>query len=159
VAPSTTARVLACLHGLSTGDAVGKQTENLSWEEVLRWYPDGVRGFEGQVGTVIPCYRGNRKREWLVGETTVDTERTLAVADAIIRDGTVTHGSLGRELLRCRKCVHPGIGDSDSVASIAGGIASARHPDSVDADWSAAVRTVNGHELLSVAEALARVRS
>jgi len=321
--PTTEARVLACLHGIATGDAVGKQTENLSREDVLRWYPNGVHGFEGPLGTPIPRYRGNKKHEWLVGETTDDTERTLAVANAIIRDGAVTHPSVGRELLKCRKCVHPGIrslwefhesgdparvaqghdgcgaairvapvgilypperltdlvaaareasipthggilaiaaaaataaavcaavdglsaveiidlaqraaamaerectdppttslaealdamyrelrkwralhsaelaatyfpnnpltivplaltlatitdsaqvaillatntgGDSDSVASIAGGIAGARYPDSVHAEWSAAVRTVNGHNLVPVAEALTALR-
>jgi ADP-ribosylglycohydrolase len=107
--PTTEVRVLACLHGIATGDAVGKQTEHLSREDVLRWYPDGVHGFQGPLGTPIPRYRGNKKHEWLVGETTDDTERTLAVAHAIIRDGAVTHASVGRELLKCRKCVHPGV--------------------------------------------------
>jgi ADP-ribosylglycohydrolase len=311
------------LYGIATGDAVGKQTENLTREEVLRWYPNNVNGFHGTPGTPIPRYRGNKKREWLVGETTDDTERTLAVAHAIIQDGTVTHASIGRELLKCRKCVHPGVrslwefhesddparvarrhdgcgaavrvapigilyrpqrltelvaaareasisthggalalaaaaaaaaavsaavdglpalemidlarraaavserehtdpprtsfaeavsdlfddlrrwqalrpadlaasyfpnnpltivplalalatitdsarqaillaantgGDSDSVASIAGGIAAARYPDSVPAEWSAAVQTVNGHDLASVAAALTALR-
>lgn len=106
---TTAGRVLACLRGIATGDAVGKQTENLSREDVQRWYPNGVHGFEGLLGTVIPRYRGNKKHEWLLGETTDDTERTLAVANAIIQDGAVTHTSVGRELLKCRKCVHPGI--------------------------------------------------
>jgi len=76
----------------------------------LRWYPHGVRGFEGTPGSVIPRYIGNRKREWQVGETTDDTERTIAVARAIIADrGRVEHTSIGREMLRCRKCVHPGV--------------------------------------------------
>jgi ADP-ribosylglycohydrolase len=321
--PTTEARVLACLHGIATGDAVGKQTENLSREDVVRWYPNGVQGFEGTLGTPIPRYRGNKKHEWRFGETTDDTEHTLAVATAVIRDGAVTHTSVGRELLKCRKGVHPGIrslwefheggdparvaqghdgcgaairvapvgilyspqrlvdlvaaareasisthagalaiaaaaataaavsaaidglsaveiidvarraatmaerehtdppgtslaesldavcrdlrqwpalhpaalaaayfpnnpwtivplalalatindsaqvaillaantgGDSDSVASIAGGIAGARHPDSVDAEWSAAVHAVNGHDFVPVAEALTALR-
>jgi ADP-ribosylglycohydrolase len=107
--PTARARVLACLNGIATGDAIGKQTENLSREDVVRWYPNGVHGFEGTLGTPIPRYRGNKKHEWLFGETTDDTERTLAVADAVLRDGAVTHTSVGRELLKCRKCVHPGI--------------------------------------------------
>jgi ADP-ribosylglycohydrolase len=106
---TTEARVLACLHGIAAGDAVGKQTENFSREDILRWYPNGIVGFDGPLGTPIPRYRGNKKHEWLVGETTDDTERTLAVANAIIRDGAVTHTSVGRELLKCRKCVHAGI--------------------------------------------------
>jgi ADP-ribosylglycohydrolase len=77
---------------------------------VFRWYPCGVGGFEGVPGSIIPRYVGNRKREWRVGETTDDTERTVAVARAIIGDhGRVEHTSIGREMLRCRKCVHPGV--------------------------------------------------
>jgi ADP-ribosylglycohydrolase len=109
---TATNRIVGCLAGLATGDATGKQTETLSRSDVLRWYPDGVHGFEGTPGSMIPRYVGNRKREWLVGETTDDTERTLAVARAILRDGCVRHETVGRELLQCTKCVHPGIQSS-----------------------------------------------
>ncbi len=102
-------RILACLKGIATGDAIGKQTETLSREGVVRWHPEGVRGFEGPPGTVIPRYAGNARREWLIGETTDDTERTIAVARAILQDGHVRHASVGRELLRCTKSVHPGV--------------------------------------------------
>jgi ADP-ribosylglycohydrolase len=102
-------RIVACLEGIATGDAIGKQTEMLSREDVMHWYPLGVRGFEGIPGTVIPRYAGNSKREWRFGETTDDTERTVAVARAIIADGTVSHEGVGRELLRCTKSVHPGV--------------------------------------------------
>ena len=103
-------RVAGCLKGIATGDAVGKQTELLSHSDVFRWYPGGVRGFEGAPGSVIPRYVGNRKREWRIAETTDDTERTIAVARAIIADqGRVEHTSIGREMLRCQKCVHPGV--------------------------------------------------
>jgi ADP-ribosylglycohydrolase len=96
-------RILACLKGIATGDAIGKQTETLFREDVFRWYPDGVGGFEGSPGTPIPRYVGNRKREWRIGETTDDTERTVAVARAIRQDGDVRHASVGRELLTCIK--------------------------------------------------------
>jgi ADP-ribosylglycohydrolase len=102
-------RIAACFAGLAIGDAVGKQTETLSRADVLRWYPDGIRGLEGVPGTIIPRYSGNSKREWRIGETTDDTERTLAVATAIIADGTVSHASVGREMLRCVKGIHPGV--------------------------------------------------
>src|SRR5262245_30889865 len=103
-------RVTGCLKGIATGDAVGKQTELLSYADVLRWYPYGIRGFEGLPGSVIPRYVGNRKREWRVGETTDDTERTIAVARAIIAgQGRIDHTSIGREMLQCRKSVHPGV--------------------------------------------------
>jgi ADP-ribosylglycohydrolase len=102
-------RILACLKGIATGDAIGKQTETLSRQGVLRWYPDGIRGFQGPPGTPIPRYVGNAKREWRIGETTDDTEGTIAVARAILRDGDIRHASVGRELLKCRKSVHPGV--------------------------------------------------
>jgi ADP-ribosylglycohydrolase len=102
-------RILACLKGIATGDAIGKQTETLARDGVARWYPDGIRGFEGSPGTIIRRYVGNRKHEWRIGETTDDTERTIAVARAILRDGDVRHVSVGRELLTCTKSVHPGV--------------------------------------------------
>jgi ADP-ribosylglycohydrolase len=106
---STTDRILGLLKGLACGDAIGKQTEGLSRDGVLRWYPDGVRGFEGVSGIVIPRYAGNVKRKWKIGETTDDTEHTIAVAHAILEDGDVRHSTVGRKLLACTKCVHPGI--------------------------------------------------
>ncbi len=102
-------RVLGCLRGIAIGDAIGKQTEGLTADLVKRWYPDGVRGFEGPPDTVIPRYAGNTKHEWRFGETTDDTERTIAVARAVIEEGAVSHTGVGRQLLRCTKCVHPGI--------------------------------------------------
>jgi ADP-ribosylglycohydrolase len=58
----------------------------------------------------IPRYTQSSKYRWLIGETTDDTERTLAVARAIITDGgAVSHVTIGREMLGCTKCVHPGV--------------------------------------------------
>jgi ADP-ribosylglycohydrolase len=102
-------RILGSLKGLATGDAIGKQTETLSRADVVPWYPAGVRGFEGPPGSVIPRYVGNRKREWRIGETTDDTEQTIAVARAILEDGCVRHTTVGRQLLRCTKSLHPGV--------------------------------------------------
>jgi ADP-ribosylglycohydrolase len=107
--PTTADRVTGCLKGIATGDAIGKQTEMLSRENVLQWYPDGIRGFEGIPNEIIPRYLGNSKHQWRVGETTDDTERTVAVARAIIDTRAVSHVSIGREMLRCTKCVHAGI--------------------------------------------------
>ena len=45
-----TQRILACLKGIAIGDAIGKQTETLSRDDVRRWYPGGVHGFEGTAG-------------------------------------------------------------------------------------------------------------
>jgi ADP-ribosylglycohydrolase len=49
-------------------------------------------------------------------------------------------------------------GDSDSVASIAGAILGARYPDTVNDAWFRIVETVNGHNLVAVAESLAVLR-
>jgi ADP-ribosylglycohydrolase len=109
VTHATADRIQGCLKGIATGDAIGKQTEMLSPADVIEWYPNGVRGFEGTPGAIIPRYVGNSKHEWRIGETTDDTERTIAVARAIISERNVSHVSIGREMLGCRKCVHPGV--------------------------------------------------
>jgi ADP-ribosylglycohydrolase len=102
-------RIAGCLKGIAVGDAIGKQTETLSAADIATWYPNGIRGFEGTPGAIIPRYVGNSKHEWRIGETTDDTERTIAVGRAIIGEHKVSHTGIGRELLRCRKCVHPGV--------------------------------------------------
>jgi ADP-ribosylglycohydrolase len=109
VSHGTADRIAACLQGIAIGDAIGKQTEMLSHADIARWYPHGVRGFEGTPGNIIPRYAGNSKHEWQIGETTDDTERTIAVAQAIISERNVSHTGIGREMLGCRKCVHPGV--------------------------------------------------
>jgi ADP-ribosylglycohydrolase len=81
----------------------------LSHDDVLRRYPEGIGGFQGAPNAVIPRYAGNAKHQWRIGETTDDTERTVAVARAIIADQAVSHVSIGREMLACTKSVHPGI--------------------------------------------------
>ena len=86
---------------------LGKQTETLSRAAVLRWYPDGITGFHGRFGDVIPRYAGHARYAWRIGETTDDTEQTLAVARVLLSERSVTHIAVGRELLRCRKSVHP----------------------------------------------------
>ena len=106
---TTVDRIVGCLKGIATGDAIGKQTEMLSRDDVLRWYPQGLRGFEGTPDAIIPRYVGNSKRQWRIGETTDDTERTVAVARAIIAERNVSHEAIGREMLRCTKSVHPGL--------------------------------------------------
>jgi ADP-ribosylglycohydrolase len=103
------ARIAGCLKGIATGDAIGKQTEMLSHDDVFRWYPEGIRGFEGAPNAIIQRYVGNAKYQWRIGETTDDTERTVSVARAIIAERAVSHVSIGREMLGCTKSVHPGI--------------------------------------------------
>lgn len=99
-------RATSSFKGLSTGDAVGKQTETLSREDILKWYPEGVKGFHGRIGDVIPRYIDGSYK-WRIGETTDDTEQTIAVAKAIIKEGRVFHSAVGQELLLCKKSNHP----------------------------------------------------
>jgi ADP-ribosylglycohydrolase len=49
-------------------------------------------------------------------------------------------------------------GDSDSVASIAGGILGARDPHGVNDGWYSLVEHVNGHDLVSLGEQLSVLR-
>lgn len=170
-------RILSSLKGIATGDAIGKQTEMLSPEDVLHWYSNGVRGFEGIPGSVIPRYVGNSKHEWQIGETTDDTERTLAVARAIISDRKVSHLSVGREMLRCTKCVHPGVkslwefhqaadperiarnhdgcGAAIRVAPVGMFYASARLGELVDGAREASISTHGGSRAIAAAAATA----
>ena len=99
---------MACFQGLACGDAVGKQTETLTRREVETWYPGGVTGFHGRPGDVIPRYRGKRY-PWRIGETTDDTEQTLAVARALLCERKVSHEAIGKELLHCQKSLHSGV--------------------------------------------------
>jgi ADP-ribosylglycohydrolase len=101
-------RAVACFKGLASGDAVGKQTEMLTRRGVEIRYPGGITGFHGQPGDVIPRYVGKRYA-WRIGETTDDTEQTLAVARAILRERKVSHEAIGKELLHCKKSLHPGV--------------------------------------------------
>ncbi len=101
-------RATACLVGVATGDAVGKQAEGLDPEQIDRWYPGGITGFHGRPGSVIPRYIGART-EWRIGETTDDTEQTIAVARALLVDRRASHGVVGHELMGCRKSNRPAL--------------------------------------------------
>jgi len=101
-------RVIGCFKGLATGDAIGKQTETLTRADVHEWYPGGITGFHGRPGEIIPRYLGKRY-QWRIGETTDDTEQTIAVARAILREGDAGHEAIGKDLLQCKKSVHPGV--------------------------------------------------
>ena len=168
-------RSIACLKGLSTGDAVGKQTETLKPDAVTRWYPAGIHGFHGEPGTVIPRYVAKRY-QWRLGETTDDTEQTLAVADALIREGAVSHSSVGRRLMTCRKSNHAGVslgrfqqrGDPDVICSDGDGCGAAMRVapigivyshrclnDLIDAVFQASVPTHGGQLAICAAAAVA----
>ncbi|WP_342553532.1 ADP-ribosylglycohydrolase family protein [Paenibacillus sp. FSL R7-0652] len=99
-------RVIACLKGVSTGDAIGKQTESLNFEDIKQWFPEGISDFHGEIGSIMPRYEG-KHYFWKFGETTDDTEQTLSIARVIALDGKITHSSVGKELMLCKKSNRP----------------------------------------------------
>lgn len=99
-------RVIACLKGVSTGDAIGKQTESLNFEDIKQWFPEGISDFHGEIGKIMPRYEG-KHYFWKFGETTDDTEQTLSIARVIALDGKITHSSVGKELMLCKKSNRP----------------------------------------------------
>jgi hypothetical protein len=60
-----------------SGDAIGKQTETLTCDRVLEWYPNGVRGFEGSPGAIIPRYVGNKRHKCRLEEIVTGAEHQL----------------------------------------------------------------------------------
>lgn len=99
-------RIMACLKGVATGDAIGKQTESLHFEAIPQWFPNGISGFHGEIGSIMPRYAG-KHYFWKFGETTDDSEQTLSIARVIAKDGEITHSSVGKELMLCQKSNRP----------------------------------------------------
>lgn len=79
--------------------------------------------------------------------------QTLTIVPLALALASVLESAAGAILL----AVNVG-GDSDSVASIAGGVLGARHPDTITEDWFRVVEKVNEHALVSVAQVLALLR-
>lgn len=79
--------------------------------------------------------------------------RPLTIVPLAVALGTLTDSAEAAILL----ATNIG-GDSDSVASIAGAIVGARRPETVNDGWYAIVEKVNGHNLISLAEALSGLR-
>jgi ADP-ribosylglycohydrolase len=168
-------RVIASFKGLATGDAIAKQTETLSRAGVQKHYPGGITGFCGRPGDVIPRYAGKRY-EWRIGETTDDTEQTVAVARAILQERAARHAAIGKELLGCRKSVHPDLsiwafqqlGDTGRIALDGNGCGAAmrmapigviypphRLDELVQGSYEAAIPTHGGELAIGAAAAVA----
>jgi|SRR5881628_1513687 len=125
----------------------------------------------------MPRYERNANRKWRFGETTDDTEQTIAVARAILRDHDVLHASVGQELLFCEKSVHPGvksmwsfrqIGDPNGIAADGDGCGAAmrvspvgmlyssgRLGDLVNGAYEASIPTHGGQLAICAAAAVA----
>jgi ADP-ribosylglycohydrolase len=168
-------RCVGCLTGLATGDAIGKQTETLKPSEIALWYPNGVTGFHGDLGSVIPRYK-NWRYEWRVGETTDDTEQTLAVARALLSDQPFTHSLVGKELMTCKKSNRPTLSlgrfqqkkDPDAIATDGDGCGAAMRiapvglrysytkiTELVETATQASISTHGGYIAVSAASAVA----
>jgi ADP-ribosylglycohydrolase len=168
-------RSIACIKGLATGDAIGKQSEMLKRNAVRQWYPNGITEFHGELDTVIPRYVGKRY-EWRIGETTDDTEQTIAIANTLIEDGLVSHRSVGRALMKCRKSNHPDVslgrfqqrGDPDFICSEGDGCGASMRvapigivysprslPDLIEAAFQASIPTHGGQFGICAAAAVA----
>ncbi|WP_259618431.1 ADP-ribosylglycohydrolase family protein [Paenibacillus doosanensis] len=99
-------RVFSCFKGLAIGDAIGKQTESLKFEEIKEWFPEGISGLHGAINTVMPRYDGKHYL-WRFGETTDDTEQSISIARVIANGTPLSHTSVGKELMLCRKSNRP----------------------------------------------------
>lgn len=99
-------RIAACFKALASGDAIGKQTESLKYEEIKEQFPQGISGFHGELGTVMPRYEG-KHYDWKFGETTDDTEQSIAVARVMAQGKPVTHTAVGKQLMLCKKSNRP----------------------------------------------------
>ncbi|WP_249863261.1 ADP-ribosylglycohydrolase family protein [Paenibacillus konkukensis] len=90
--PSVIGRYLsaATFKGLAIGDAIGKQTESLKFEEIKEWFPEGISGLHGAINTVMPRYDGKHYL-WRFGETTDDTEQSISIARVIANGTPLSH--------------------------------------------------------------------
>ena len=82
-------RIRGVLFGQAIGDALGLGTEFMTKQEVDRYYPNGLTGYE----QIIQDY--HRKR-WMKGDWTDDTEMMLCIANAIIEDKDIILSTIAR---------------------------------------------------------------
>ena len=80
-------------------------------------------------------------------------DRPLTIVPLALGLATVMHSAQDAILL----ATNIG-GDSDSVASIAGGILGARYPNTVHQPWCEVVEEINHHNLAALSDELARLR-
>ena len=124
-------RSLAALAGVAVGDALGKMTEGY-------WPPEIESRYGGKVETFLSPQQPRSTHAWAFAEVTDDTRFTILVAESIVACG--------------------GAGDADSIAAMAGGIVTARHPDTLPAEWVAIVKRENNLALEPLAERLVALR-
>ena len=86
-------RVLGCLYGTATGDALGVPSSFLTPEKIKKDF--------GWIDTFYPPEKGHIYHDGLkAGEYTDDTEQTLALAHSFIKYKRVVPEDIARELLK-----------------------------------------------------------
>jgi ADP-ribosylglycohydrolase len=80
-------------------------------------------------------------------------DRPMTIVPLALGLATVTHSAQEAILLAANIG-----GDSDSVASIAGGILGALYPSTVNQEWSTTVEAINEYDLTTIARELAQLR-
>ncbi|MDR1895774.1 MAG: ADP-ribosylglycohydrolase family protein [Prevotellaceae bacterium] len=84
-------KISGVLFGGAVGDALGLGTEFFSKEEVLKYYPDGLNDYAQIVGD-------RHRSRWQTGDWTDDTDQTLCIAKAIIKDRDIVPETVAQEL-------------------------------------------------------------
>lgn len=73
-------RIKGTLVGCAYGDAMGMPTENMTREDILKQYPNGVETFYPSSNTAVDG------REFVAGEVTDDTINTLILLNCIVKN-------------------------------------------------------------------------
>jgi len=98
---SILSRSVGCLAGVAIGDAMGMPTFGFSPEQIREKFGKVVNFIDAPIGHII--HDGLK-----AGQVTDDTQITLVLADAIIRDGFISKEGFAKSLLEWSK----GLGDS-----------------------------------------------
>jgi ADP-ribosylglycohydrolase len=151
-AAATAAAVSAAIDGASPAEIIelaeraAAQAERQASGSADATFADAVRTIHANLRQCGELHTGKVRAKYFPVSPLTIVPLALAMA-------TITHSAEAAILL----ATNIG-GDSDSVASIAGAIAGARYPETVNDEWHAVVEMVNGHDLISLAEALSGLR-
>jgi ADP-ribosylglycohydrolase len=89
-----------CLAGVALGDALGMPTSMLDPDNIRELFPAGIEGFE-------PAPKGHPLHDGMVaGQVTDDTEQTLVLADAWLKDQKFVPETVAQGLIRWAKSVN-----------------------------------------------------
>jgi hypothetical protein len=117
-------RVVGCFKALSTGDAIVSKRRRCPGPMLSGGIQAESRGSTASLEKSFPGMPANGTNGASARPRTI-REQTLAVTRALLREGRVSHKAIGRELLQCKKSLHPGVslwtlvqsGDPSRIAS------------------------------------------